>query len=153
MKCFPHRYIPNPRIQYCHPFLAVSGHVNVMNVSYCCFNRHYCTCPSVYPDISFHSKTPFLPFLRWVQLLIANMRYVLCRAWRIDDRCVYDLSRFIHQTLDRVKYDFEQIVLFQQMSKMLQRSCIWRLLFNKIVPYEFVNGIAILDCILNAFVK
>ena len=130
-----------------------------MCIGWCDFYSMNQPCSSIHSNMALHSEAPFVALLCLVHLGIALLFRVLGRTrciddCRIDDRVApHDMTGFHHDAVDCFKECLVQIVLLQKPPELEQRRCIRSIFLKEINPHEFAHGIAIVDSVLNAFVR
>lgn len=114
---------------------------------------------SINADVRFHPEVPVIVLLRLMHLRITLAILVVRRWWRGNQRSVNNSPLAHHRTLfgevsiDRIGDLARQIFCFEQVTKLEQRRRVWRRLAAQIDADESANGLAVVDCISNAFVR
>jgi hypothetical protein len=145
-----------------HRFIAVQQFVSLRHVGHIAGSGHQRmrqTRLGIDADMGLHTEEPILAFLRLVHFRIALLVAVLGRWRRRDQGRVDDGPLAHHQAfagqmpVDLIENPACQAVLLEQAAELEQRRRVRRRLVRQVDADKSANGLAIVDRVLDAFVR
>ena len=154
----------NSRVTRVSPYVSViitqqlGRLTDITRIGRCHFQCMNQTAVCVHTRMAFHAKIPLIALFRRVHLRVPLLFLILCGTGRGNNRCVYyrsapkQMSIPLQYLIQFIKHRLSQFMFFQQMAEFQQCRRVRYALIQKVDSHKLTHGIAVINCILYAFI-